>query len=310
MVTEDETRPARVMRLCLQFDGTNFEGWQRQAQGRTVQGVVESALAQILGAHHGVHGSSRTDAGTHARGMVASFRTDHAMPAGTLARALDAVLPDDVGVRWVHDAPPDFHARKDALWKWYRYRILVAAHSHPLVSGQSWRRTRVASRADLQALATTLVGQHDFASFANAGSPVVDTVRTLYDLRWTRLPLDRGDGVALPEAEGSFLVLDALGDGFLYKMVRTLVGTMLMAVGEPEPVRRIQQILSARDRRAAGPAAPACGLTLMAVAHRGLPAPEIPAGLLLPGGASEDPRTVPSFADERTAGNPTQGRRT
>lgn len=301
---EDATRSSenpestlRGFRVCLEFDGTGFEGWQRQAEGRTVQAEVEQALLRILGTRHAVIGCGRTDAGTHARGMVASFRTQHAIEGPKLERALDAVLPDDIGLRSLVEVSPSFHARRDALWKWYRYRILVAPRTHPLAGRHSWRRHRVPSLDLLNAATAVWVGRHDFASFANAGSEVASTVRTLHALRWHERDLDWGDGVPLPRSEGHFLVLDAVGDGFLYKMVRTLVGSCLAIAGSASSsasaeaaidtasplettTRRAAQLLAVCDRTEAGAAVPACGLTLMAVAVRDTPLPELPSGLL------------------------------
>lgn len=254
------TASPRTLRLDLQFDGSAFEGWQRQAEGRTVQGEVERALATVLGTPHGVVGCGRTDAGVHARQLVASLRTEHAMGVEELERALDAVLPDDVGVLSLREVPASFHAQRDALWKWYRYRILTSRRKRPLVRRRTWRMARVPPLEHLAAAAAALEGRHDFASFANTGSsPGASTERTLFRLRWSR--------------DGDELRLDAVGDGFLYKMVRTVVGTLLQAAVEPDPAAAVRRILARRDRRAAGPAAPATGLTLMAVAVRGEPAP-------------------------------------
>jgi len=257
----------RTVRLDLEFDGTDFEGWQRQASGRTVQGEVESALERILGTPHAVVGCGRTDAGVHARAMIASFRTDHAMPASELLRALDAVIPEDIGVLAARDAAPEFHARRDALWKWYRYSILVSRRKRPLLRRRVLRLAAVPPLERLEEAAAALAGRHDFRSFANVGSAPGHTVRTLHALAWSQ--------------EDELLRLDAVGDGFLYKMVRTLVGTMLKAAAAPEPAEVAGRVLAARDREAAGPAVPALGLCLRAVALRGEPLPpRVPERLL------------------------------
>lgn len=264
----------RTLSLEIEFDGTDFEGWQRQSEGRTVQAEVEAALERILGTHHAVVGCGRTDAGVHARMMVASFRTDHAMPSDKLARALDAVLPADVGVLAARDEDPAFHARRDALWKWYRYRILVSRRKRPLSRREVLRMAVAPEVAALAAAAAPLVGRHDFRSFANSGSsPGRTTVRTLHTLSWSR--------------EGALLRLDAVGDGFLYKMVRTLVGTMLRAAAGPDPGAETARVLAAHAREAAGAALPATGLTLMAVGLRGRPAPGWVPERLLQGVESE-----------------------
>ena len=181
----DDVDARRTIRLELEFDGTDFEGWQRQATGRTVQAAVEDALARVLGAPHAVVGCGRTDAGVHARGLIASFRTSHPMGAAELRRALDAVLPPDVGVRTADEVPPGFHARRDALWKWYRYRLLVSRRKRPLRRRGVWRVPTVPSPEALDAAAGPLRGQNDFRSFANLGSNPGSTVRCLYALRWS-----------------------------------------------------------------------------------------------------------------------------
>ncbi len=250
----------RTLRIDLEFDGTEFEGWQRQPAARTVQSEVEAALERVLGSPHAVIGCGRTDAGVHASQMVASTRTTHTMGAPELARALDAVLPDDVGVHSVRDAPSAFHAQRDAAWKWYRYRILVSRRKHPLERRRTWRVGDAPSLEALAAAARPLTGRHDFISFANRGStPGRTTVRTVHALAWSR--------------EGPHLTLDVVGDGFLYKMVRTIVATCLQAAREADPEAAIRAVRDARDRSAAGSVAPAAGLTLMAVVMRGEEAP-------------------------------------
>jgi len=251
-----------VLRLDLEFDGAGFLGWQRQAEGRTVQATVEAALAKVLRAEHRVVGAGRTDAGVHARQMVVSCPTDPGVDPFRLARSLDAVLPPDVGVRAVTLEAPGFHARRDAAWKWYRYTLLLSRGRRPLLSGRVWHHRGPigapgTGMALLRAGAAVLVGRHDFASFAASGSPRKTTDRTLYGVTWT------------DDAETECLFLDVVGNGFLYKMVRTLVGTMVRearAGGPPEAVKaRMRAVLGAGDRRAAGPSAPARGLCLMAV---------------------------------------------
>ena len=269
LVAPEPSPPGRrTIRLELEFDGGGFEGWQRQVTGRTVQGEVEHALERLLQAPHAVLGCSRTDSGVHAKGLVASFRTHSTLAANRMFQGVDALLPEDVGVVSLRDVDPAFHARRDALWKWYRFRILVSRRKRPLVRNFCWRVPHVPPLMGLTAAASALVGEHDFASFANSGgSPGNSTVRTLHHVRW--------------RVQGDERQLDVVGNGFLYKMVRTMVGTMLDAGATPDPSAAIRGVLQARDRRAAGKAVPAHGLCLMAVAMRGEAVPQrVPPGLL------------------------------
>ena len=280
---------ARILRLDLSFDGTDFLGWQRQPEGRTVQAEVEAALARILGTPHRVVGAGRTDTGAHAAAMVASCATDATMPAQELARALDAVLPPDVGVLAVRDAEPGFHALRDARWKWYRYSVLNTPRRRPLERRRTWHvRTRL-DRAVLEDGAAALAGTHDFRAFANQGSPRKTTVRTLYGLRWVGTSGDRLD-------------LDVVGDGFLYRMVRAIVGTLVDWARSPAHLaacgpghgaaEAVRFLLASGDRAAAGPVAPATGLCLRAV---GLVGGARAGGLppFLPPGVESDRRASP-----------------
>jgi tRNA pseudouridine38-40 synthase len=169
----------------------------------------------------------------------------------------------------VADAPPGFHARRDARWKWYRYTIVLARRKRPLLRRTAWRLPDAPPLEDLAAATAPLAGRHDFRSFANVGSNPGSTVRTVHHIGWHR--------------DGDLLRLDAVGDGFLYKMVRTLVGTALAAAMGSEPAAAVVRVLEARDRRAAGAPAPACGLCLMGVGVRGEVRPDgVPGN---PGGA-------------------------
>ncbi len=244
----------RTLRLDLEFDGEAFFGWQRQARGRTVQEVVETALSTLLREPVRVVGAGRTDAGAHARHMVASTRVRSDAPLGRIVRGLMGLLPEDVAVLDLREVDPAFHARRDARWKWYRYSVLRRRGGRPLLRRTTWAWWGPLDSGALDAMAGRLRGRHDFASFENRGSPRRSTVRTLKAVRWTR--------------EEELLHLDIVGDGFLYKMVRTLVGTMVQVARAPldhDAANRLETILDARDRTAAGPAAPAHGLCLRAV---------------------------------------------
>lgn len=241
-------------RLILEYDGTGFEGWQAQPHGhRTVQGVLEEALARVTGAKDPrVTGAGRTDAGVHAEGQVAGVELETELAAERLGRALNGVLPDDLAVAACEPAPEGFHARYDARSKLYRYRIWNGAARSPLRAAHShW----VASRLDLAAMreaAAPLVGRHDFASFQAAGSDVRSSERSL-----TRL-----DVAGEPRGE---IDLWVAGDGFLRQMVRILAGTLVEVGLGRTPAAAVSEILAARDRTRAGRTAPARGLTLVRV---------------------------------------------
>jgi tRNA pseudouridine38-40 synthase len=240
---------ARV-RLRLEYDGTDFHGWQLQAGGRTVQGELEAAFERIVGRPVRVHGAGRTDAGVHARGQVAHADVETRLDERALQRALNAVLPDDVSVLELGAAAPDFDARGDARWKRYVYRILGRREASPLRRRSAWHHPVSLDLAAMQAAAGTLIGTHDFAAFRGnpRGTPEESTVRKL-------IRLD-------PGAQYDEIQVIAEGQAFLRHMVRNLVGT-LVEVGKGRlPPAEVEAILASRDRSRAGPTAPARGLTL------------------------------------------------
>ncbi len=267
----------RTLRIDLSWRGERFAGWQSQPGLRTVQGELESVLGRLLGEPVRAIGSGRTDRGTHAWHHVSSVRTASGRPAAEIEGALEALLPADIGVLAVRDAEPSFHAQRDAQWKWYRYRVLVGRHRQPLGGTRAWVRARVPDRDALRRAVEPFRGRHDFASFANLGSSARTTVRTIHAIGWTDGRADDGEGAPFG---APWLGLDVVGDGFLYKMVRTIVGTAWRSAAQEDPAESVRTVLAARDRRAAGPAAPADGLTLMAVAMRGDPPPPLPGPLI------------------------------
>ncbi|MGC9455052.1 MAG: tRNA pseudouridine(38-40) synthase TruA [Phycisphaerae bacterium] len=242
---------SRNIKLVIAYRGTNYHGWQRQADGLpTVQEVVETAAARVLGERVSVNGASRTDAGVHAAGQVANLRTTNfAIPLENLRRAMDGKCPDDVSIRSAEEVEPDFHASRSARGKTYRYRIYVAPAKPVMLSDQVCLCRPPLDIERMRLASMRLVGTHDFAGFASAADERESTVRTLF----------RCDVAA----DGDEVLIHVTGDGFLYHMVRNIAGT-LMEIGrgrwEPE---RIDEILSSGDRRRAGPTAPAEGLTLM-----------------------------------------------
>ncbi len=247
-------------RLTLEYDGTDFAGWQLQAAGvRTLQGELETALARVTGAQVRVHGAGRTDAGVHAEGQVASVRLETEFEAAVLARALNAVLPRDLAVVSAERVADAFHARHDARAKLYRYRIWNGARPSPLRARDSWRVKPPLDVAAMQAGATRVLGTHDFASFQALGSDVVTTQRSL-----TRCDIEPAAAVGNPGARGEIAIVVA-GSGFLRHMVRILVGTLVQVGAGRRAPESLTAVLAACERRAAGPTAPPQGLTLVRV---------------------------------------------
>ncbi len=244
----------RNFKLVLSYDGSDFQGWQTQPGYRTVQETLESALAKLTGETKvRVNASGRTDAGVHALGQVANFHSTLTIPDARLLGAINAHLPDDLVALSVEEAPPSFHANRDALRKRYRYVI-----HDGLVHSPFMRRYACHSRLPLDAAAMAraaapLRGTHDFHSFETDWPNRASSVRTI-----TYLAVNRA---------GAYLWIDVEADGFLYNMVRAIAGT-LMNVGRGFwPESKVAEILSATDRTEAGPTAPAQGLFLVRVTY-------------------------------------------
>jgi tRNA pseudouridine38-40 synthase len=257
----------RTLKLILAYDGTEFHGWQTQLNRRTVQQTLTEVLEKITGERMSLHASGRTDAGVHAAGQVVSFDTDTRLDLTTLRRALDAELPDDIVALRLEEAPAGFHARRLAIRKRYRYIIQDGPRANVFRRRFVWRVYRRLDEAAMRRAAEPLVGTHDFASFESRGSKRSSSVRTIFELSVKRAAC--GDATFLPPESETFsgdeIHIEICADGFLYNMVRNIVG-MLVEIGrgaadEAWPARA----LAAIDRRAAGPPAPARGLTLLSV---------------------------------------------
>jgi len=246
----------RTLKLTIQYDGTDFVGWQRQTNGVSIQGLLEDALAPIEGQAVTVHGAGRTDAGVHARGQVASVTLAATIETPSLGRALNAVLPPAVRVLAVEVADDGFHARFSAVSKTYEYRIINAPIVSAFLHRYVWHVPQPLDVDAMRAAGAALVGTHDFAAFQGAGSDVATTERTILDFE-----IDDGGGFDLP------VVLRVSGDGFLRHMVRTIAGTLVeIGIGRWDPWRLLA-VLESRDRGEAGPTAPARGLVLTSVAY-------------------------------------------
>ena len=249
---------ALKFKLTIAYDGSAYQGWQVQKTGTGVQEKVETALAKLFPSRPRVHGSSRTDTGVHAFGMVAHVevpRAEFQMTPRKLALALNAWLPEDIRVLSVARAPAKFHARFDATGKQYRYFVWNHQATNPLLRRGAWHVPRSLDLGPMRSAARLFLGRHDFKSFAGTrGYEMESTVRTL-----TRCEIKKS---------GHLLTFFIEGDGFLYKMCRGIVGTLVQIGQGKFPPEEIMAMLGKRDRRVAGMTAPAQGLVLWKVFYR------------------------------------------
>lgn len=256
----------RTLKLSLAYDGTRYAGWQFQPEQLTVQGTLEAAIAQATGQSVRVVGSGRTDAGVHALGQVVSFETETALPCDVLQRAINAWLPADMVVLGVEEAAPRFHAIRNAITKRYRYLL----HDGPLrdVFGRqyAWHVRTPLDAERMHAAAQHWLGRHDFSSFQTQGSVRTSTVRTVLEVG-----IQRGW-----RGERDLLAFEVEADGFLYNMVRTMIGTLVKIGDGTRPTQWAEEVLAACDRSAAGMTTPAHGLYLVHVQYGPPPEPGSP----------------------------------
>jgi len=265
----------RDLRVILSYDGAEFAGWQVQPGRSTVQGTLASAIGRLSGENVLPQGSGRTDAGVHALAQVASFATESAIPAENWMKALNDILPASIRVLEVSEVAPEFHARKSARAKTYRYRIHRGAICPPFLARYVWHYPYPLEESAMVAAAGVVIGEHDFTSFAavdpervermaaaenlsHRGTPgqteyQVSNVRSIFSSTWTR--------------DGEELIYTVRGSGFLHHMVRNLVGTFLLIGKGTVSLEDLRHILDARERTAAGPTAPAGGLYLVEVEY-------------------------------------------
>ena len=255
----------RSLKLTLAYDGTRFVGWQRQAQGTSLQGLLEAILSDIDGEPVAVAGAGRTDAGVHALGQVASCAITSDLDADTLRRALNARLPADVRVLAVDQVPEAFHARYSATGKRYRYVLANGPMVSPFAAPFAWLVPGDLDVAVMHQAAVQLIGTHDFAAFQSTGTDVPHAVRTVSlalvgdvtDVPPTPLPAEAVPG-------GRLLAFEVAANGFLRHMVRAMAGT-LVEVGRGRRDPDLSPLLASANRALAGPTAPAHGLWLVEV---------------------------------------------
>lgn len=240
----------RVM-LIVEYDGTNYAGWQRQKGVMTVQEMLENAITAATGKPSSIAGAGRTDAGVHALGQCAHFDTDCTIPPEKLSYALNLVLPEDIRIRESMKVSDDFHSIRDAKRKHYRYTVYNAQHACAVNRRTCTHIRPKLDECAMHVAAQYLKGRHDFLSFVSSGTVVKDTVRKIYAADVTRIQ--------------DYVYFDFVGNGFLYNMVRIMVGSLLEVGKKRKPPEWIKQVLEGKLRELAGATAPAKGLMMMSV---------------------------------------------
>ncbi|GAB4186318.1 MAG: tRNA pseudouridine(38-40) synthase TruA [Simkaniaceae bacterium] len=248
--------PEQTYKLTISYDGTNYCGWQSQPNGVAVQELIQKALSTILRQPLPLIGSGRTDAGVHALGQTAHFRTNVSLEKPRLLKSLNGLLPKDIRVLSVQQMPNSFHARYSAIGKTYRYHLRKDPVPNPFTRLYSHHVPFPLDMDLLHSAAKIFIGTHNFAAFANeaaAGSAAKNPVRTIYSL-----------DIKTSDAE---IILEIKGNGFLYKMVRNIVGTLLETARGKFPLEQIPLLFEKQDRRLVPKPAPASGLFLVNVAY-------------------------------------------
>jgi tRNA pseudouridine38-40 synthase len=248
---------AKIMRnikLLIEYDGTNYQGWQIQPEGPTIQGMLEEKLSRLTGERIHVIGSGRTDSGVHAFGQVAHFKTQSQMDIRTIQRALNSLLPPDIVIQEVEEVDESFHARKHSKSKIYEYRILNRNLRSAFHRGYVWYIPQKLNLTEMKKATQGLIGEHDFSAFRTVGSPTRTAVRRVIRAEWKR----GRDGLIRFEIEAN---------GFLKQMVRSIIGTLVEIGKGRMKASDFRQILNSKDRKKAGPTAPAQGLFLKEVKY-------------------------------------------
>jgi tRNA pseudouridine38-40 synthase len=266
--------PARTLKLTIAYDGTNYAGWQRQANAISIQQIIEDEITAIVGAgaHNAVMAAGRTDSGVHAAAQVASVTIDHPMACDDLLRALNArIKGGDIRIRSIEEMPPGWSARANAKSKTYRYAIWNGSHPSPFFRHVVWH---VPQSLDINRMASAvapLIGEHDFAAFQGRGADVMTTVRTVLAAEVVEMNIDADQPVALSPIEfdrdGRLIRFEITGTGFLRHMVRTIVGTLVDIGRGNMEVEEMRAILESKDRARTGRTAPAQGLMLWSVQY-------------------------------------------
>jgi tRNA pseudouridine38-40 synthase len=243
----------RNIRLTIAFEGTAYHGWQIQNNTPTVQGLLMEAIRKITGESVTVNGSGRTDAGTHARGLVANFHTDSRMAPAQLVRALNRILPRDIRILSARQTTHEFHARRNAVSKTYRYQMYLGPILAPHLLREYFHFPYSVDIPKMETAAHQFLGEHDFASFAKTGASVSSTIRRIFSCELKK--------------QGRRLHLTVRGNGFLHHMVRNMAGTLLEVGKGSISLENFQELFIKQDRKLAGFTAPAHGLVLLKVQY-------------------------------------------
>jgi tRNA pseudouridine38-40 synthase len=244
----------RNIKLLIEYDGTNYQGWQVQPKGQTIQGILEEKLGLLTGEPVQLFGSGRTDSGVHALGQVAHFKTQNRMDIPTIQRALNSLLPPDILIQKAEEVGEGFHARKHSKSKVYEYRILNRRLRSVFDRGYVWHIPQKLNLTEMKKATQSIIGEHDFAAFRTVGSPTRTTVRRVIRAEWKR----GRDGIIRFEIEAN---------GFLKQMVRSIIGTLVEIGKGKRKASDLRKIMNSKDRKKAGPTAPAQGLFLEEVKY-------------------------------------------
>ncbi len=241
----------RNIKLILEYDGTNYLGWQKQPKGTTVQGAVEEAISNLTKEEASIIGCSRTDSKVHAKRYVCNFKTNSTIPAARFREALNFYLPEDISIMESEEVEEDFHARYDSRGKMYSYTIVSSKSRMPMCRNFTYHIKSELNIDRMKAAAEVFIGTHDFEAFRNLGSSVKTTIRTI-----TKLDIVQ---------ENEYIKIYIAADGFLYNMVRIIVGTLIDVGMGKKDTEDIKKILDSKNRKNAGKTCPPQGLCLVEV---------------------------------------------
>lgn len=236
------------IKLTIEYDGTNYQGWQKQKIGETIQGTLERAIEELIKEDVEVTGSSRTDSGVHAKGFIANFKTESTIPSNKFREALNYRLPEDIVILKSEEVSDDFHSRYSAKGKTYSYSIINRDVLSAIYRNYYYHVKKKLNTEAMKEACKYFIGTHDFNAFKSSGGSVKTTVRTITDLHI--------------EQNGDLIKIYVTGDGFLYNMVRIIVGTLIMVGNNKIKPSEIKEIIDSKDRKKAGICVPANGLIL------------------------------------------------